>query len=100
MLGAALVQSHVDACCTRSLHAPVLLPQPTIYNGDRCGASCDFWNRYEEDLERAAALGSNCFRISLEWHRIEPARGQVDMEAVQRYNKIFDCMHRWAIGGT
>ncbi|EFN55966.1 hypothetical protein CHLNCDRAFT_145286 [Chlorella variabilis] len=69
------------------------LLQPTIYNGDRCGASCDFWNRYEEDLERAAALGSNCFRISLEWHRIEPARGQVDMEAVQRYNKIFDCMH-------
>jgi beta-glucosidase/6-phospho-beta-glucosidase/beta-galactosidase len=70
--------------------------QPTIHNGDRCGTSSDFWNRYEEDLERARSLGSNCFRLSLEWHRIEPARGQIDMEAVQRYNDMFDCMERCA----
>ena len=72
-----------------------LFRQPTIHNGDRCGSACDFWNRYEEDLERAAGLGSNCFRLSLEWHRLEPERGQLDEEAVQRYRDIIDCMRRW-----
>jgi len=52
--------------------------------------------RYEEDLERARALGSNCFRLSLEWHRIEPAKGQIDEAAVQRYHDMFECMKRWA----
>lgn len=51
--------------------------------------------RYEEDLERARALGSNCFRLSLEWHRIEPAKGQIDEAAVQRYHDMFECMKRW-----
>ena len=34
--------------------------------------------------------GSNAFRISLEWSRITPQRGQVDEEAVRHYHKIFD----------
>lgn len=68
------------------------LGQPTIWHGEKCGESCDFWNRYEEDLERARALGSNCFRLSLEWHRIEPAKGQIDEAAVQRYHDMFECM--------
>lgn len=50
--------------------------------------------RYEEDLERARTLGSNCFRLSLEWHRIEPAKGQIDQAAVQRYHDMFECMKR------
>ncbi|PSC70754.1 glycoside hydrolase [Micractinium conductrix] len=68
------------------------LGMSTIDNGDRCGESSDFWNRYEEDLTRAAQLGSNCFRISLEWHRIEPAQGSIDQAAVQRYCDMFECM--------
>lgn len=67
---------------------------PTIVRGQRCGAACDFWNRYEEDLELAARMGSNCFRLSLEWHRLEPARGQWDEGAAQRYQDILDCMRR------
>ena len=46
-------------------------------------------------MERARALGSNCFRLSLEWHRIEPAKGQIDEAAVQRYHDMFECMKRW-----
>ena len=42
---------------------------PPIRDGDQCGTSCDFWNLYEQDIRRAAGLGSNCFRLSLEWSR-------------------------------
>ncbi|KAL4422104.1 hypothetical protein ABPG77_003389, partial [Micractinium sp. CCAP 211/92] len=68
------------------------LGMPTIAGGHRIGTSCDFWNRYEEDLELAASMGSNCFRISLEWSRLEPARGQWDEGAAQHYRDILACM--------
>lgn len=50
----------------------------------------------QEDLELAASMGSNCFRISLEWSRLEPARGQWDEGAAQHYRDILACMRRWA----
>lgn len=50
----------------------------------------DFWNRYPEDIQRAADLGVNTFRLSVEWARIEPVRGQWDMEAVAHYDRIID----------
>lgn len=63
---------------------------PTIAGGAVCGESSDFWNRYKEDIDRAVNLGSNCFRFSLEWHRIEPEQGQIDRQAVQHYIEIID----------
>ena len=70
------------------------LGTPSILNGDLCGASCDFWNLYEQDLERARQLGSNCFRLSLEWHRLEPEQGQWDEAAAQRFGEILECIRR------
>ncbi len=52
------------------------------------GAACDFWNLFEEDLDRARALGTNAFRLSLEWSRVEPRPGERDDEAVHRYERI------------
>lgn len=54
----------------------------------------------QEDLELAASMGSNCFRLSLEWHRLEPARGQWDDAAAQRYKDILACMRRQAAAGA
>lgn len=76
-----------------------LLGTPTIRNGDRCGASTNFWELYEEDIERAAAMGANCFRFSLEWSRIEPEVGEVDAAAVQHYHDILDLLHRCSGAG-
>ncbi len=50
-----------------------------------------------QDIERAASLGSNCFRTSVEWSRIEPQQGVIDQEAVARYNKILDCLDKYAV---
>lgn len=44
----------------------------------------DYKCRYTEDIQLAKELGVNAFRMSLEWHRIEPQHKEIDMEAVKR----------------
>jgi len=52
------------------------------------GPAVDFWNRYEEHLDRAAAMGCDAFRLGVEWARVEPAQGQVDDGALEHYASI------------
>lgn len=66
-----------------------------LQNDDKCGTSSDFWNLYEADIERAAKLNVKLFRLSVEWSRIQPRPGEVDIAAVQRYHQMFDVMDRW-----
>ena len=33
-------------------------------------------------------------RISIEWSRLYPKKGQLDQSAVDTYNRMFDCMER------
>jgi beta-glucosidase len=52
------------------------------------GRALDFWNRYEDVLDRAAAAGCSAFRLSVEWARCEPAPGRYDEDAIARYRAI------------
>ncbi|MEH6621206.1 MAG: family 1 glycosylhydrolase [Dietzia maris] len=61
---------------------------------DPVGEAVDFWNRYEEDIANAAAMGVNTFRLSVEWARIEPAPGEYDDEALRHYDRIIDTVRR------
>ncbi|KAG2486953.1 hypothetical protein HYH03_014450 [Edaphochlamys debaryana] len=59
-------------------------PQMRIDKG-----SPDFWQRYEDDIAAARLLGSNSFRVSLEWSRVMPeGPGLIDQQAVSRYCDI------------
>lgn len=40
--------------------------------------------RYREDFQLAKDAGCNAFRLSIEWARIEPRRGYLDLDAVAR----------------
>jgi beta-glucosidase len=63
-----------------------------IHDGTTSGAAADWWNgRAEEDLRRAAALGQNAHRLSLEWSRLEPEPGRWDDAAFARYADILRC---------
>lgn len=57
------------------------------------GIAVDFWNRYEEHLDRVAALGCDAFRLGVEWARVEPSPGQVDDSALDRYAAVLDACH-------
>jgi beta-glucosidase len=55
---------------------------------ERSGVACDFWAHPEEALDRAAAIGCNAFRLSVEWTRLEPEPGCFDDAALARYVDI------------
>jgi len=52
------------------------------------GIAVDFWNRYEEHLDRVAAMGCDAFRLGIEWARVEPSPGAVDHGALDRYAAV------------
>lgn len=49
-----------------------------------------FWTRGEEDLRLVASLGVRHYRLSIEWSRVEPARGRFDAAAIDRYRALCD----------
>jgi beta-glucosidase len=59
------------------------------------GAAIGFWDRPEEALDRAAGLGCNSFRLSVEWARVFPDRSGPDRAALSRYAEIVHaCLER------
>jgi beta-glucosidase len=52
------------------------------------GSAVGFWERYEEHLDRAAAMGCDVFRLGIEWARVEPEQGQIDTAVLDGYEQI------------
>jgi beta-glucosidase len=52
------------------------------------GPGNDFASRYAEDFRLFASLGLTHHRLSIEWARIEPARGVHDEAAVAHYREV------------
>lgn len=67
--------------------------QGRVYRGDVSGNACGWWQEVEPDLNRAAALGQNAHRLSVEWSRIEPCDGIFDDAAIERYRAMLQAMH-------
>ena len=54
-------------------------------DGSRCSPACDHWNRIAKDTALLTAVGCTTYRFSVEWARIEPARGVFDQAAIDHY---------------
>jgi len=63
-----------------------------IKGGGSARIACDWWHRAEEDFDRAAAMGQNAHRLSVEWSRIEPRPGQWDAAAIARYREMLTAL--------
>lgn len=60
-----------------------------ILQGDNGKTACDFYNKYEKDLNLMASMGIKNFRFSLSWPRIIPeGRGKVNPKGILFYNKL------------
>ncbi len=56
-----------------------------VKDGSSCIIADDHWNRVAEDVSLLKQLHQKTYRLSLEWSRIEPVRGQFDKEAINHY---------------
>ena len=57
---------------------------------ERSGDACDSFNRYPEDMRLLAENGYNSYRFSIEWARIEPARGLYSKVMLDHYRAMID----------
>ncbi|HEX6553136.1 MAG TPA: family 1 glycosylhydrolase [Ktedonobacteraceae bacterium] len=62
--------------------------------GVQCGEAANWWQMAEDDFALAEQMGNNALRLSIEWSRIEPAEGQWDSAAVDRYRAMLTDLHR------
>lgn len=60
---------------------------PTMFK-DRSGDACDSYHRYDEDFALAQSLGLNCYRLGIEWARIEPSEGHFSNAELDHYARV------------
>ncbi len=63
-----------------------------IAEGHTSGLACNWWEDYETDFKRAARMGLNTMRISLEWSRIEPREGYLDLDVLEHYREMLQAL--------
>jgi len=50
--------------------------------------TCDHYHRYREDIRLLAEMGLNCYRFSIEWARVEPAKGHFSKASLNHYRNV------------
>lgn len=61
--------------------------QGKVGDGESSLTGADHWNRFREDTELMARMGHRCYRMSVEWSRIEPERGTWSAEGIGHYRE-------------
>ena len=63
-----------------------------IIDGSDPARANDHFNRWKTDIDLMAEMGIRIYRLSIEWARLEPAKGGYDEEAVQWYRRLLEYM--------
>jgi beta-glucosidase len=66
--------------------------RPRIRGGQRCGAACEHWQRFREDIALMRELGVGAYRFSAEWSKIEPRPGRFEEAALGHYHEVCDAL--------
>jgi beta-glucosidase len=92
LFGTATSATQIEGGCTTSdWHA--FAKQPArIKNGDTPDVACDSWRRWREDVALQKDLGTNAYRLGLEWARVEPRPGEVDHAALDEYRAMLGAL--------
>jgi beta-glucosidase len=62
-----------------------------ILNGDHARTACDFYNRYQEDIDLIKKLNIPNFRFSISWTRLLPdGTGKINQAGIDYYNRVID----------
>ena len=62
-----------------------------IFNGHHHHIACDFYNRYQNDIDLIKQLNIPNFRFSISWSRLLPnGTGEVNQAGIDYYNRVID----------
>jgi beta-glucosidase len=62
-------------------------PFDTLQNA---GTACEHIKNFQSDVQRMNDLGTNAYRMSIEWSKLEPKEGVFSEEAAKVYDAMFD----------
>lgn len=67
-----------------------------ILNFDNGDVACDFYNRYENDIDFVRQMNMDVFRFSVSWPRIIPdGSGTVNQKGIDFYHRVIDtCLEK------
>lgn len=67
-----------------------------IHNNENGDIACDFYHRYNDDIDLLKQINLNVFRFSISWSRIIPqGRGSVNQKGIDFYHRVIDaCLER------
>ncbi len=69
-----------------------------VRGNDTGDVACDFYHRFEEDLDLLVNLGLNTFRFSVAWPRVQPSgRGPANEAGLDFYRTLVDGLRRRGI---
>ncbi|EPG64505.1 glycoside hydrolase family 1 protein [Leptospira wolffii] len=68
-----------------------------VGNGESSLTGADHYRRYAEDIELLSELHQECYRMSIEWSRLEPQAGQWSKDAVEHYRDEFQKLSKAGI---
>lgn len=89
--GSASSSHQVEGNCDKNQWWEFEQHEGTIRHGEKSGAACDHYNRFNEDFETVKKLNHNAYRLSLEWSRFFPDGSKdINQEAVSHYHKVLD----------
>ncbi|OLS37246.1 glycoside hydrolase family 1 protein [Bacillus sp. MRMR6] len=54
----------------------------------------DHYHRYKEDIQLLVEAGLNTYRFSIEWARIEPAKGDFNKDEIEHYRQVLEFCHQ------
>ncbi|CAE7225712.1 BGL1A, partial [Symbiodinium natans] len=65
-----------------------------IEDGTSADIACDFYHRYEEDIELARAAGFKHFRMSISWPRVMREDGLPNEPGIAFYSSVLDALEK------
>lgn len=61
------------------------------------GKAAEHYEHYEEDFDDLEQMGTQIYRLSLEWARLEPEPGKYDLKALTHYREMLQSLNRRGI---
>ena len=68
------------------------LVEGNIIDGNISGDACDHYHRFKEDFLLLKELNHNAHRLSIEWSRVEPAKGYYSNAALNHYREVISTL--------
>lgn len=94
--GAATAGHQVEGNCVNDDAWALEQLSPSIFK-EPSRDSCDQYHLFAQDIAMMAEWGLTAYRFSVEWSRVEPAKGEFSQAELSHYRQVLECCHRYKL---